>query len=105
MQSVRNFFKERGRIRGAVVKLPGKGRTALDWTPMTVCGEVYKDAIKELIRDMTGLTTSNKRGWIAEYPKARAALFHSLSADERKEVETIALMWNRTGIPASKKAA
>lgn len=90
-------------MRGTVVKLPGRGGSMPDWQPLTVCGEVYSTAIKDLIEDLSGLTPADKGAWIAEYPKARAAIYYSLSEDEREEMETLCEQWNRTGIPPGQK--
>ena len=54
-QAVRNYFSEKARIRDVVVKLPGKGKSARDWTPLGVAGVVFHDAISSLTEDVSGL--------------------------------------------------
>lgn len=100
-QAVRNFFKEQGRIRSTVVKLPGKGANT-DWTPLTVCGDIYKEAISDLITDVTGLSPSDAN-WIAEYSKARSAIYYSLSEEDNEVLEDLCEKWNRSGIPLDQK--
>lgn len=75
----------------------------MDWTPLGVCGEVYKDAINDLIEDVTGLKPGDTNGWLAEYPKARGALYWKLTQGEHDEIERICDQWNLTGIPKDKK--
>lgn len=85
-------------MRRTVVRLPGKKSAPL-WDDIGVCGEVYAEAIKDLIADVTELAAGTTDGWIAEYPKARAAIWYTLSEEERAAIETIRKTWNRTGLP------
>lgn len=101
VQAVHNFFKEQSQMRNTVVELPGGN--ANFWTDITVCGEVYKDTIKDLCEDLTEMVAGDKAGWIAEYNKARAAIWFSLSAEEREGVQSLVKTWNRTGIPKEVK--
>ncbi|VDB96080.1 unnamed protein product [Peniophora sp. CBMAI 1063] len=104
-QAVRNFFSERGRVRDVVVKLPGKGRSKTSWTAISVVNQVYRSAIHDLVFDVSGLKPQKKGekepspGWLTEYNKACVAIYHTLSADERAEMEQLAMQWTRTGIP------
>ncbi|VDB99994.1 unnamed protein product [Peniophora sp. CBMAI 1063] len=101
--AIRNFFKERGRVRDVIVRLPGKGRSRLDWTVLGVCGEVYKGVISDLVEEVSGLKPGAKKGWLTEYKRARAAVYYSLTEEERTEVQVLCKQWNRTGIPLSIK--
>lgn len=94
-QAVTNFFKEQGRIRGTFVQRPGHGDS---WTPLKVCGQVYKASINQLISDVTGMAPNDKQ-WLSEYQKARSAVWYSLSDDERQQVELLYEKWTRTGLP------
>lgn len=85
------------------MKLPGKGKNNLDWTPLTACGEIYKGAIEDMILDATGLEPGGSQGWIAEYTKARAVIYYSLTDDEHDEVVRVSEQWNLTGIPKDQK--
>lgn len=100
---MRNFFKERGRIREVVVKLPGKGKGSLAWTPLTVCSEVYKSAILDMVKDVANVTPSDTDTFLTQYNKAKKAMFYSLSKDQVDEMEKICKQWNRTGIPLKLK--
>ena len=101
-QAVNNFFHEQAVMRRTAITLP-KGTSDL-WTPAMVCGEVYQQAIKDLTEEMTRLPSGSKEGWITEYNKASAAIFHTLSAEERATVTEICDAWNTTGIPKELKA-
>ncbi|VDB91627.1 unnamed protein product [Peniophora sp. CBMAI 1063] len=100
-QAVNNFFKERLRMRRTVLRLPGEKKKS--WNEMDVCGDVYEDAIVDLCNELTGLAAGSKDGWIAEYPKARAAIYYSLTDEEREAIQTLCESWNRTGIPKGMK--
>lgn len=100
-QAVRNFFKERGRIRDVVVKLPRASSGV--WSTLAVCSEVYKSAINELVEEVSGCKPGTRGGYISEYSKARQAFFLRLSDAQRGELERIAKQWNRTGTPKSAK--
>ena len=102
-QAVKNFFKERSRVRNVVVSLPAKGRGGREWTRLTVCGEVYKQSIYDVIKDVAGLESQNARGWLTEYVKARKVVFHTLTDEQLAECETLATRWNRMGLPLALK--
>ena len=86
-------------MRQAVVKLPRPKKHIREWTPLTVCGEVYKHAIYELTTDVSRLTPSDQRGWLAEFQKARKAYFYLLSDEQHEELEVLAGKWERNGVP------
>ena len=96
-----NFFNEQARMRLAVVTLP-KGTSPL-WTELLVCGEVYADAIKELTSEMTGMVAGSKDGWITEYNKGRAAIYHTLTDEERDAISELCESWNGSGTPKEVK--
>ena len=85
------------------MKLPGKGKSAKDWLPLTVTGEIFRDAIRELTEDVSGLKPGSTGGWLREWNKARAALYWSLSEEQHEEIEDICDRWNATGIPGAQK--
>ena len=86
-------------MRQAVVKLPRPKKHIREWTPLTVCGEVYKHAIYELTTDVSRLTPSDQRGWLAEFQKAQKAYFYLLSDEQHEELEVLAGKWERNGVP------
>ncbi|KZV62305.1 hypothetical protein PENSPDRAFT_670448 [Peniophora sp. CONT] len=100
-KAVRNFFSERGRIRDVVVKLPRASSGV--WTPLAVCSEVYKNAVNDLVEQVSGCKPGTRGGWISEYPKGRRAFYRRLSEEQRAELDRIAKQWNRTGTPKSAK--
>ena len=100
-KAVANIIQEQGRMRGPAVKLPGEKENK--WTEELVCGVVYEDAIKDLVEEMSRLKAGSKDGWIAEYPKARAAIYYTLSDEDREAVGDVCKAWNRGGIPKTVK--
>ena len=98
-QAVRNFFQERTRVRNVVVTLPGNGKRKKEWDAIAVCGEVYRDAIHDIAKEVSGLTAQDQRGWLPEYMKARRAYYYLLGDEQREELETLATKWNRGSIP------
>lgn len=52
---------------------------------------------------MTGLKAGAKNGFLAEYKRARGAIYYSLTEEKRDEVLLLCKTWNRTGIPLSIK--
>ena len=102
-KAVKNFFKERSRVRNVVVSLPAKGRGSREWTRLTVCGEVYKQCIYDVVKDVSGIESQNSRGWLTEYVKARKVVFHTLTDAQLAECETLATRWNRIGLPLALK--
>ena len=88
-------------MRRTVITLP-KGNSPL-WTEIMVCGEVYGEAIKELTTEVTGLAAGSKDGWITEYNKARAALYYTLTDEEREAIAEVCEAWNASGTPKEVK--
>lgn len=85
-----------------VVKVPGRGKQAIQWDALKVCGDVYKATIAELIEDVAGLVHGDKL-WISEYKKALAAVFYSLTEEERDMIDAVCEKWNSNGLPKELK--
>ena len=100
-QAVKNFFKERSRVRNVVAYLPGK--KAREWDAISVCGAVYKSCIFDVVKDVSGLDSRSQHGWLAEYVKARKAVFATLTPEQLQECEKLVTKWNRAGIPLHMK--
>ena len=98
---MKNFFKERSRVRNVVAYLPGK--KAREWDAISVCGAVYKSCIFDVVKDVSGLDSRSQHGWLAEYVKARKAVFATLTPEQLQECEKLVTKWNRTGIPLHMK--
>ena len=78
---------------------PGNGKRKKEWDAIAVCGEVYRDAIHDIAKEVSGLTAQDQRGWLPEYMKARRAYYYLLGDEQREELETLATKWNRGSIP------
>ena len=84
-------------MRGPAIKLPGNEDTK--WNDLNVCGVVYAEAISDLCTQLTALASGDKGGWITEYKKARAAIYYTLTDEERESVADLCEAWNRGTIP------
>ena len=49
------------------------------------------------------MTPGSKGGWVNEWKKGRAAMYYSLSDEERAELDQVCDQWNLGGLSAGEK--